>query len=291
MARDISDEMLDGMIEARRAMKMPAGPSEDLIACTVARLGAGAAGFTQVSHKRGWWTVKKVRFTAGLAAAAGLILVAGVLFGVLGRGRVAFADVIESVKGTTCVHFKMAGKLPQANGVAGDVKAEVWITQGGCIRQEMETAFGKFVVIQDPKVRKQLMLVPAARQATLMEMANAPAAAQGPGQENFLEKFKALKAREAVSVGAKEIAGHEAEGFKVSGQMVDTTVWVDVGTKMPVEVEQTIKSSHLPETTLTMTDFVWNVDVDPALMSLTPPAGYATEGLDSTGDEAESGGG
>jgi outer membrane lipoprotein-sorting protein len=276
MVREMSDEMLEKVIAARRGMKVPAGPSEKLIEETLDRLGAGAGGLEESTTMKGWWTVKKVKWTAGLAAAAGLIVTIGVLW-VAGQTRVAFADVMDNVKAATCVHFNMAGKVPQPNGVARDLKAEVWITQGGRMRQEVETAAGKMVMIQDMKEGKSLTLTTAAHQATVVEMTHAPAATQGQMQGNFLEQLKALQTKGAVSLGVKEVAGHKTEGFKVTGPTMDVSVWADVGTHMPVEVEETIKVNYLPQATMTMSDFVWNAEIDPALMSLTPPAGYTVQ--------------
>jgi outer membrane lipoprotein-sorting protein len=273
MVREISDKMLDKVIEGRRGMGVPAGPSAALAAATVKRLEEA-----EMPLQKSRWRLPVVRVSL---AAAGLILVAGVLFAVLGRARVAFADVIDNVKAATCVHFKMVGKVAQANGPAVDLKAEVWITQDGRLRQEMQPSGS--IAIQDPKEGKSLMLVPAIHQATVVETAHAPA------QRNFLEQLKSVDAKTAVSVGTKEIAGHKTEGFKVTQPTMEMTVWADVETRLPVQVEQTLKMSIVPETTVTLTDFQWNAEIDPQLLSLTPPKGYTVQTMtvDMTAQEKD----
>jgi outer membrane lipoprotein-sorting protein len=255
-------------LKAMRDLEVPEGPSEELIAESLGRLGAGAGGLEVSTTMKGWWTVKKVKFAVGLAMAAGLILVASVLIGILGQSRVVFADVIDKVKAAPCVSFKTTGKALLPEGAASDIKGKVWIAQDG--RSRMEAMPSGQITIQDA-TGKSLLLIPVTHEAIIIEATNAQ------GRENgadFLKLIKSLDAKSAVPLGAKEVAGRKTEGFKVTKPESEIAVWVDVATRMPVQVELAAKGGVLPEASITGTDFEWNAQIDPQLLSLMPPEGY-----------------
>lgn len=69
-----------------------------------------------------------------------------------------------------------------------------------------------------------------------------------------------------------------AAGFKVhsrGGSESDRNeVWVDPQTRLPVRIETGARPGQTPYFNNVLTDFEWNVPVDPSLVDMTPPPGY-----------------
>ena len=96
---------------------------------------------------------------------------------------------------------------------------------------------------------------------------------------------------EHESLGEKEIDGRKVIGFHISSQPHDLILWGDPKTGLPVRVEMT--SGIEGSVKATLSDFVFNVDIDESLFSLEPPAGYTVTvqyvGVDfETGEEFDS---
>ena len=220
---------------------------------------------------------------ARVVAAAGVLaigLVALALWAVFQQGaKLAFADVRQQVLAARSVRFRMSGTVEMPNlpeKGSADFSAEITVTvlESGLMRQTMQTQGGTMVMVFDWSQRKMLTLVPAHKQAILTEMTDVPAE---QAQTNLFEQFRNASDKAAVPVGEKEIGGRTLQGFRVqdeSQSRVETTVWVDPETRLPVEMEITTGGGLLPKSTMVMSDFVWDVEVDESLMSLDVPEGY-----------------
>jgi hypothetical protein len=99
-----------------------------------------------------------------------------------------------------------------------------------------------------------------------------------PGHRNLLDWLTRLDESSARSLGYKEIDGRMAAGFEAyprgrpeSGRQ---EVWVDPQTRLPVRIELGSRPGQTPYVNWLMTDFQWNVPVDPSLVDMTPPPGY-----------------
>jgi outer membrane lipoprotein-sorting protein len=81
-------------------------------------------------------------------------------------------------------------------------------------------------------------------------------------------------------LGTKQFNGKTARGFEIDARKIDDSarfvgpveVWLDAETELPVQVRFQVNVN--PTGTVTMRDFRWNVDLDPALFDTTPPPGY-----------------
>ena len=77
----------------------------------------------------------------------------------------------------------------------------------------------------------------------------------------------------AERLGKKEIDGREAVGFRFRNEGGDTTLWADSETARPIRIESRFWN-EMTEGCTVMNNFRYDVDLDPSLFSLKPPAGY-----------------
>ena len=78
------------------------------------------------------------------------------------------------------------------------------------------------------------------------------------------------------SLGEKEIDGRRVIGFRFTHPRLYRMVmnlWGDPKTGLPVRIETTM-ASPTSNVKVTMSDFVFNADMDESLFSVEPPAGY-----------------
>ncbi len=73
-------------------------------------------------------------------------------------------------------------------------------------------------------------------------------------------------------LGEKEIDGRHVVGYRLTGRGQVNSFWGDPKTGLPVLIEQTM--AMFPDAKTTMSDFVFNVEMDESLFSVEPPAGY-----------------
>jgi hypothetical protein len=92
----------------------------------------------------------------------------------------------------------------------------------------------------------------------------------------------------AERLGKKEIDGRQTVGFRTvtnmfdrtGGNMVDMSLWADPETARPVRIE--IAAEIGTGVHMVMNNFHYDVDLDPSLFSLEPPAGYSTQAMNMT---------
>ena len=84
----------------------------------------------------------------------------------------------------------------------------------------------------------------------------------------------------AERLGKKEIDGREAVGFRVNANGMDMTLWADPETARPIRIE--VGMDMGAGVHMVMNNFRYDVDLDPSLFSLEPPAGYSTQAMNMT---------
>jgi hypothetical protein len=150
---------------------------------------------------------------------------------------------------------------------------------GARMRKEIEMS-GKLqgVMITDLSQGKKLILVPALKSATVLTLAKKreDKTAEDADAFAYLRAFQ-LAAQEKPGIeseplGEKEIDGRKVVGFRISTPSGVLSLWGDPKTGQPVRVEMTMGIEG--STKMTLSDFVFNVDMDESLFSLEPPAGY-----------------
>lgn len=265
------NDLLERAVSALRDANVPNGPSPELVEKTLARMDGGVAS----NQPRLFRRIIQMKSITKLAVAAAVALTFGSIsfWGLHQRGSsVAFGKVVETVRGVHSVCFKGTAVVQVPNLPATTVTTDVLVVDGGRMRQTVNPT--GMVMIWDWSQGKCLSLEPITKRATVMEIANLP-----PEQKPFdlLDIFRRLDETAATTTEDKVIAGRTAKGFKIVTPGQEMTIWADPETRLPLEIEQTMKVGLLPTTSMTMTDFIWDQPVDESLLSLTPPEGYEAQ--------------
>jgi hypothetical protein len=225
-------------------------------------------------HKAGtglkiWRKTMKIRITK--FAAAAMILIA-VFIGInqfggkVGGTNVAWADVVKPILNARTATFKATMKVEGAPTQTFD---GMYMEP---IRMRQTDASGA-VVISDLEQGKIMTLMPAQKQAVIIEMLNIP---KDISQYNVfheirkrIQEVQAEKDELIESLGEQEIDGVLAIGYHVKKPGADITVWANKETKMPLQLE----ISNGPVTYI-MSNIVFNVAMDESLFDLKIPEGY-----------------
>ena len=161
-------------------------------------------------------------------------------------------------------------------------------------RSRTETGLsGNLTTIQitDWRQGKSLCLVPDSKQATVLEYPNAQNASNDPS--DWFRLFS-LAAQDALHkpdlksepLGEKLLEGRRAVGFRITADRgVPIDLWGDPKTGRTVRIEMTMGIDHNMK--MTMSDFVFNAEMDESLFSVEPPPGYTVrhEKVDNSPDE------
>ncbi len=146
------------------------------------------------------------------------------------------------------------------------------------------------VIISDLEKGKMLFLCPAKKLAFVTNYTNMPKREHRKiwflqVTSQLLDAHDILPDFEREPLGEKEIDGRQAVGYRLSGPGKVIDRWGDPQTGQPIRIETT--SAMFPKQKMTMSDFVFNVDLDESLFCMEPPADYETEIMHSDLTPAE----
>jgi outer membrane lipoprotein-sorting protein len=262
-----ADDPLDRAVDAIRRAPLPEGPSEQTITRTLAALRLAASQPVIMPQER-----RRVMFTT-LKIAGALIAAAGGLFYFTGfppAEATVFAEAAQKLQKAQTLSFRMTMKI---GGEDTPVTSRIIYKAPALVRSETEPRGGPTSVM-DLASGKALFLDPAQKWALLLE--GQPAQGGQPRRDSvasMIENMRRLGEKEGEPAGEKVIGDVRARGFRVKEGVEDITVWVDPKSRIPVLIEST---GHIGTTAFrsTMADIQLDVDVDNALFSLDPPAGY-----------------
>jgi hypothetical protein len=234
-----------------------------------------------------WIGALTMRQRLALGGAGGLIVLALWLFsaGMMSRPLYAMAQVADSIRKARSYEFTMtmemdlpreAGK-PAAKGTMG---GRFYWAAPGSYRIENRARFG-------PTEQDQVSIFPAGKPGIDLDRTakryTRRAAQQGQkSQLMTVEKLGNYSGQADADLGTKQIDGRAARGFQIRGSKIDPDmpagtlldVWVSPQSNLPVLVSIAMRDA-IPHLTVRLTDFRWNVDLDPKLFDTTPPAGFA----------------
>ncbi len=205
------------------------------------------------------------------AAAAVLLIVLGtsgwLLFGT--NGQLAFADLIEPIMEARSATFKITVEMK-------DQKPQTFnamVQEPNKMRQEMH---GGAVNICDLQEGKMVTLMPMQKMAIVINMQKMP---KDQAPTNYFSELQGCLSEaednpdvKRESLGEKEFDGRKAIGYRITASAQTAVIWSDAKTALPIRVETTMKS--FPDTKVIMSDFAFDVDLDPELFSLDIPKDY-----------------
>ena len=167
----------------------------------------------------------------------------------------------------------------------GKQETQSYYLSPGRVRNEMQGPMIGIVSIADMKAGKFVTFAAKQKMATVMNLQNIPKEPGKPQLNDIFEQMRDLlsknrdaKLDEFESLGEKEIDGHRAVGFRLASPLQLMTLWGDPATGLPVLIETAW--SGIPRTEATMSHFVLNPNLDPALFDTTPPADYKVQEFD-----------
>jgi len=254
-----------------------------------------------------WSKIMKSRITKSAVAAIIIIAVLTGIYQITGSidgATPAFADVLENISKTGSVVYKEISEIPGYT-----FNSVQMVNKEGIIRSELGH---DTVMIMDPVNQVTLWLHPSKKEA---ERYGEPSPIMKPRSFSYIGWVRKLHEGEAEFAGQEEFDGQMANVYVWDVPFEKITVWVDPKVNLPVKVEHkrfanTEKEVVMPQmslsmsdfggdtnisaggsissgrgsgkgitqnTTRTMYDFQWDVELDESLFSLEPPEGYSLE--------------
>ncbi|HYE18568.1 MAG TPA: hypothetical protein VEA69_08995 [Tepidisphaeraceae bacterium] len=251
---------LDRAVEAVRNTPIPDGPSDAVLAQTLARLSA--APFTLPERRP--LMPRLLRLAAALALIAG---VGALLYLVSHSGTPAFADVVKNFRDAKTLTFTSTVPVPN---VKEPMVMTFFMTGGGRTRVQMPDGQ---VTISDMPAGRSLTIDPKLKTAILITFDPKGRGPERAGAADFLDEFKRLDDKAAKPLGEKVIDGKPARGFATDQGAMKMEIWADKATNRPIRMDVRLPL-YGGETTMTMSDFVFDAPLDPALFDLDAPKGY-----------------
>ena len=235
------------------------------------------AGTWQVL-RRSIMTSKVTKLAAAAVIVIALLIGLNQFIGPIVVTSTAFAEVVEPLLTARTAKFKFSVQVKDGPTQTG----EGIFMEPGRMRQSGPQGATTIVDLHEGKM---MVLIPAMKRAIVYELVNM---AEDPGELNlFLEiRRRILEAREAEDesvefLGEQEVEGQAAIGYHVKKAGVDITIWANAKTKIPIIMENT-----MGPTTCTMSNIVFNLDLDESLFSMEVPEGYTVHTLQMDGSEA-----
>ncbi len=225
----------------------------------------------QPSNPRRFWMKPIFRF--GVAATLGLAIVLGMaLWPKTINPNAAFADMIEQVRQIEAVRFTT--HIPGPEGQVMVVRSLA--VNPGLMRQEFE---GMGIVnIIDFQAEQIITLMPEQQQAHVIDIAGLPESAK---PQDIVAEFSVLDPEHATFLRDDVHEGAAIRVYEYSQTPFVGEVWVDVETSLPVRLDvRSPGSGNTEEVFVEMSDFEWNPQVDPAMLSREIPEGYEVRTMD-----------
>jgi len=204
-----------------------------------------------------------------LAAAAVIIIAAFIVLSPIGSPTPAFADIIQPFLTARTAVFQM---IMQFEG-APTQTFECYYSEP--IRMRQISKEHDAIVISDLQKGKIVTLVPAQKRAFVIEMENMPED-QDQSEFNMFAQIRnhILEAQESEDASVEFLGEHKINGLTTIGYHVrrpgiDMTIWADPQTKLPVQLTNTTGPA-----TYTISDIVFDVELDESLFSLEIPDDY-----------------
>lgn len=273
--------LLDRAIEATRRLTAAPHVPPHIVARARSLAASGHTGQRPVEpalpsraapHRSGGSrrTLLQVALTLALLVGVGI---AATLSGLL-QPTSAFAAAVEQVRKMSVVRF--VAEVSCAGSVSRFTQIQ---TAAGVTRLEMGGDAG--VMLVDSRAGTMVHLVPAERKAFVSQTDGA----DRPDQDLF-KCFEAIPPNAGEPQGRERVDGIDTEVFKVTQGGSTHTFWINPATRLPVRMtQQSDMSGSLM--TITMKDFEWDPKVDPALLVVAVPEGYARSDLTPAARAAE----
>lgn len=163
----------------------------------------------------------------------------------------------------------------------------VWILGRSLHRAEQSEYGSKSVHITNSETGESITLRPDLKQCVLMktqtvlnmQSGEKTVTSVGPNPaRNFYSQFAEIPSEHVTSLGVRQIDGKAAVGFErtdnIQGSLIKRSYWVDPGTRLPIRLEAVASRNGIVIGGRTISNIVFDRNLDASLFSTTPPDGY-----------------
>jgi outer membrane lipoprotein-sorting protein len=260
------------------------GPEETVASGPEADREAG--GIPAITKERAQ-TMKRI---TKLAVAATILMAFGSLVFWMTSGggstNIAFAEVAKALDSMRSVTYDFTSEIKSpVDGKTTTINTKGYFLAPSLERAEMSMSIGSAkdkvssIMILDCLAAKGITLLPEQKKAMIINISTTEKSTGGTS--NMFETVRRLiregstsSGEKVESLGKKEIDGSLAVGFRTRNNMADMSLWADPQTARLVRVEfdRFGGDGHA-----VMSNFHYDMKLDPSLFSLEPPAGYTVE--------------
>jgi outer membrane lipoprotein-sorting protein len=222
-----------------------------------------------------------------LAVAAIILVATGMLvFWGIGGGpaKVAFADVVKALDRLRSATYDFTSEFKNpVDGKTSTATSKGYFLAPSLERVEALMGSGentaRSIMILDSLAAKAITLLPEEKKAVIINISTTEKSTGGTA--NMFETVRQLvlegstdSGRKVEFLGKKEINGTPAVGFRTHNNMSDVTLWADPQTARLVRVEFDRLGGGGRGV---MSNFRYDIELEPSLFSLEPPAGYTVQ--------------
>jgi outer membrane lipoprotein-sorting protein len=222
-----------------------------------------------------WSTI--MRHPASRIAILVMFAVAAIgIFWLLGSGaaHVAYAHLVEPLLKAKTATFTITIRVNDKN--EKDVPIGLAFVSGSALRIEMSKDGNRQINITDAVKGQSLSLDPQTKQAMLTRTTGAPVGGQSAGMLEEIRQFLTPSNDQTgitrESLGERQVDARKLVGYRVASPVMTVEVWGDPKTLLPELLIQ--RMAAFPSVETRMSDFQFDVKLDPSLFSLDPPDGY-----------------
>jgi outer membrane lipoprotein-sorting protein len=316
--RTENDDVLDRAAEALRGTTVPAGPPAETLARTIEAMEQVVAS-SFANPTTTFRRIKNMKSVIKVALAASILVAAGIAFVWVCVGghsaTLAFAAVAEAIGGIRSATYDCICEIdgrktstskcmflaPSRERV--ETPAEAYSAtftaaegpDGKVVTKEVPSATPKElksegvggIMILDYQTGKGLVLAPKMKTAQVMDMRKLMAK-RGPKPNMFemirqvVREGNSASGEKVETLGEKEVEGQKAVGFRIPIRgMGNMTLWADPQTALPIRIEyDKMELADGKRLRIMMNNFRFDIELDHALFSLTPPPSYSIQTLE-----------
>jgi hypothetical protein len=261
---------------------VPDGPPPPVVA-TVLAAGVAETLNKHRSLRERITSMNRVAKVAAACAAAAVIIAATVVaFLVLPGGRggtLALADMLKPITAKTAKFTITVRMEPLPPGMPLEQTTQVLVMEN-LMRQELP---GGMYQVMELKSSRCVAIIPQQKKVMVMQMTGMPQDAKDQMSNDFfgelrrrVEELRGSGPKDVEFLPDKNIGGRLAHGFSKRLEGMEITIWADAETCLPVLMEIR-HGGGAQRYFVTMSNFEFDVPLDPALFSMAIPEGYTVE--------------
>ena len=261
-------DRLQRIVDAFVDLSVPTGPDNEANQRLVAALRREEAIPVELStpSKQGARTMRRI--TSLAAAVLSAVAIGWIIMQMSANPSQAFAAMLEQIQTIRTATFTTEIAMEGLSEPA----IKTTLLEPAWMRQDIHIKDVEFVQIFNMREGRAMSLSPKDKVATLIEISGID---EHQRKMNIIEDFRKIAGEDATFLGRENVDGISTLKYQVDQQGEYFVVWLDPASNLPVKVEMTdVADPKQASSRLTMTDFVWNAEIDESVFTFEPPEGY-----------------